>query len=152
MKLLEAIQHLWLGANNYNSTFFLFLFLFFAATDVRGLDTDKLHKIFPSSISACKNSLWLARRRSFSIDVSFEIYTCRISVSRWSTATTKVQALKTLNRLTGLVTAFILEVQIPLLHIFVLFFLPHVSSFPLFSLKQCKTPRLSKSSSLNICK
>lgn len=55
MKLLEAIQHLWLGANNYNSTVFFVLFLFFAATDVRGLDTDKLHKIFPSSILAYKN-------------------------------------------------------------------------------------------------
>ena len=131
MKLLEAIQHLWLGANNYNSAFFFLLFLLFAATDVRGLDTDKLHKIFPSSISAYKNPHWLARRRSFSLDVSFEIYTCRILASRWSTATTKVQALKTLNRLTGLVIAFILEVQIPS-HFFISSFSSFLLMFPLF--------------------
>ena len=119
MKLLEAIQH------------FFLLFLFFGATDVRGLDTDKLDKIFPSSISAYKNSHWLARRRSFSIDVSFEIYTCRISASRWSTATTKVQVLKTLNRLTGLVIAFILEVQIPS-HFFISSFSSFFLMFPLF--------------------
>ena len=127
MKLLEAIQHLWLGANNYNSTFLLLLLLFFAATYVRGLDTDKL-PLFNFSLQ--KLSLTCQTTVIFHWHF-FEIYTSRISASRWSTATTKVQALKTLNRLTGLDIAFILEVQI-LSYFFISSFSSFFLMFPLF--------------------